>query len=374
MSRPRLREYSIGWQISNPAPPLPSGGIFRARGFEIEVAQCLDLHKLRLPPGGSPSPRKWREYDVLVRAKDWEHAQALAYMLWAAHSVYEGMHFETILGFAPDISPLAAPRKDGDPSCPLDAETVGNARRQRRQSGGIEGGMRLLARCSSKRRWQCALLKLFESLKLISVAWRDTAPATYSSKDFRPSRHAIDHVRFAQAITLAYGAIEELDLTVRAVKVGQNDVRAKYNDGKWVPAALADITRRLATAHVAPREIMYWYRRGPEKRHERKKPFAIARTGRWSGGPIRDVEVLIPDALDHARWIRNQLTGHRIGTTARSLSPYEVANVQGLARMLLLSATQAWWPHYRPHILPDESVANPLSSQPELPPRKKQVT
>lgn len=360
MRRKRLREYCIGWQISNPAPPLQSGGIFTGRGFEIELTQCLDLHKLRLRPEGAPLPLKYREYDVLIRAKDWEHAQATSYMLWAAHSVYDGAHFETILQLAPAGPPIAAPRRDGDPSCPLDAEGVTRARKQRRQSGSMEGAMRLVARCSAKRRWQYALLKLFESLRLISIAWKETDPVEYDPQAFRPSPHAIDHVRFAQAITLAYGAIEELDLTVRAVELGPKNSRAKYDDGKWVPAALADITRRLAAAHVAERQIVYWHRRGSTRRHERRKELAVARIGRWSEGPIRDVEVLIPDALDHARWIRNQLTGHRIGATARSLSPYEVVNVQGLARILLLSATRAWWPAYRPSMLPDHAAADPL--------------
>jgi hypothetical protein len=182
----------------------------------------------------------------------------------------------------------------------------------------------------------------------VGVPWRDTDP-----RAFRPSPYSVDHVRFAQAITLAYAAIEELGLTVNP-RIGDSGTpRAKLNDGTWVPEVLTDIQRRLAASHVSGDQVVYWHRRGRIRRQERARAVQGARLGRWSAGEIRDVQVRIPDALDHARWLRNKATGHTIDSRGQSLSPYEVVNVQGLARTLLMSATRSWWSDYRPILLSD---------------------
>jgi len=310
------------------------------------------LNRVRFP--GLTVRRQITPFDVVIRAKNWERAQVVAYMIWAAEAVYGGASMERALGLAPMEPPIAVPRHDPEfEELPkqLGAETVAQVRGTRRQSGDTEGAIRLAARCGLKRRWQYALLKLFESYKGVSIAWRDTDPREYEPEAFRPSPYTVDHVSFAQAITSAYSAIEELGLTVQPRAVRKGDTRAKFDDGSWVSDVLIDLQRRLSGANIAPDEAYYWHRRGPARLHERGKPLAVARQAKWSSGAIRDAWVWIPDALDHARWIRNKLTGHRIDERARSLSPYEVLNVQGLARMLLLSATRSWWAGYRPNLL-----------------------
>lgn len=314
------------------------------------LKKCPDLSGLR--HGVLKLPRRFVPFDVLILASSRLQAQNVAMLLHAAEAVEHGcLPMSGLLGVTALIPPTAVPRRTHDLEG-LDPDLAQQGLAAVRQSGGMETVIRLAANASQRRSWQYALLKLYHSMTLVGVEMMDTHPKYYEPGGFIPSRWTNDHVRYTAAVTYAYAAIEELRLTVNAVEVNGTK-RARLDDGTWVPAVLADIEARLAQAHVQSGEGFLWHRRGALRRHERSKKIRASATPRWSRGPIRDVCVSFPDALDHVRYLRNQVSGHRIDDRGRSLTALDVANVQGLARALIFSTTRSWWPAYQPWMLKD---------------------
>jgi hypothetical protein len=87
---------------------------------------------------------------------------------------------EAIFGLGPAEPPSAVARRPDSSAPPFARMTDEHGRRQQ-QMGGMEGALRLAMRCSHRRRWEYALLKLFES---ISASGR--ALAGHRSTRFSP--------------------------------------------------------------------------------------------------------------------------------------------------------------------------------------------
>lgn len=63
---------------------------------------------------------------------------------------------------------------------------------------------------------------------------------------------------------------------------------------------------------------------------------------------MRDVYVEVIDGIAYASWLRSSISAHRLPRLARSLTTYDVANVQHLARRLLLEVL-GFWRYYERH-------------------------
>jgi hypothetical protein len=83
-------------------------------------------------------------------------------------------------------------------------------------------------------------LKLNLSFQIASTHWMNLHPRG-SPKNFRFESDPKVHVALASAVTLAYSAIEELQLEPRSVK----NRPVKNADGRWDPSALEDLNARL---------------------------------------------------------------------------------------------------------------------------------
>lgn len=332
---PGFKEYVVGLQIPPGAIQARSLHI-AARGFSFAVEKCPDLNRIRSRSRrASRIPDALLPHEVLIRAKSREHAQSVATLLHASEAVALGSLFMGwFLGLSAHAAPIAVPRRITELEG-LDRDLAFNALRSIHLSDRVPNALVLAAHASRRRHWQYAIYKLLDSYIHLSVEDAVLHPEMYHYDPLTASRNARDHVYFSAAITTAYAAIEELDLTVRAIAVSPNNVRAKNDDGSWVPRVLDDLQSRLRRAHVEDGECVYWHRRGSLRRHEKVKQVATHSRAPSARGLIRDAYVSIPDALDHARWLRNKVTGHRIDSRARSLTPYDVANVQGLARTLI---------------------------------------
>jgi hypothetical protein len=64
----------------------------------------------------------------------------------------------------------------------------------------------------------------------------------------------------------------------------------------------------------------------------------------WTKGIVRDIAVVIEDALLEASWLRSKCTTHKYQKATSSISMYDVANVQLLSRRLLLESVGLWKP------------------------------
>ena len=55
------------------------------------------------------------------------------------------------------------------------------------------------------------------------------------------------------------------------------------------------------------------------------------------GVEVRDRQISVPDAINFSEFLRNTMTAHAFSSETSRLGPYEVYNVQQVARFLILS-------------------------------------
>jgi hypothetical protein len=113
-------------------------------------------------------------------------------------------------------------------------------------------------------------------------------------------------------------------------------------DGKWNPAVLANLHARLRRANIDLGERVVWHRRHTPTLVERKFPATSAGKTPWTYAMVRDVEVRIEDAINHASRLRSKVAAHRLPSIAKSLTLYDASNVQFVARRLLLEVLGCW--------------------------------
>jgi hypothetical protein len=146
------------------------------------------------------------------------------------------------------------------------------------------------------------------------------------------------HVYLANSVTLAYSAIEELGLEIRASQKNPS----KMPGGTWNPNVKAELERRLQKSGINISGRQVWTLRGPKTRIEKMRPPPSVGKPSWARGNVRDVNIRLIDALALASWLRSWTTTHRFTKTARSLTVYDAHNVQSLARYLILDKLGFW--------------------------------
>lgn len=147
------------------------------------------------------------------------------------------------------------------------------------------------------------------------------------------------HVGTSVAINLAYSAIEELDLGVKASRSEPRSI------GKgtfvWNPIVLDEIKARLRIAGIDPERPIVWVARGDQS--EVPVYEMLNQLSEHSDGvEIRDRKVSLPDAINFSEFLRNTMTAHAFSSKTPRLGPYEVYNVQQVARFLILSKCNLW--------------------------------
>jgi hypothetical protein len=141
-----------------------------------------------------------------------------------------------------------------------------------------------------------------------------------------------DRVRFANAATLAYTAIEDLGLEIRA-----SSSKPSRINGSWNAAVFDELKERLRASGVGPETRVIWHRRTPPTKIERlARPIGDQERPSWSGGHIRDVLISVAEAVALCSTIRSKASAHGRASLGRSLSVYDVTNIQSTARALLL--------------------------------------
>lgn len=185
-----------------------------------------------------------------------------------------------------------------------------------------------------------AIHKLARSLAEESITWWSTHP--YHGQVFeKESTEHSHHVTTSIAINLAFSAIEELELQVKS---SQKKPRFTDNEtGRWNQTVLDETEKRLVDSGIDPEETIEWVLRGHETLAEDHiKPNLGIPSPSSVNRNVRDVTLTLPEALHFCSYIRNFMTAHRFREVTECLGPYEVHNVQSVARKLILQKSGFW--------------------------------
>lgn len=308
-----------------------------------------DLHDLRGWPrtiagawwtvsfGKTASTRTHHEgREVIITASSWLAAQRALNLIVASLRVLAG---EPIL-FEADERLVAW--NDLEPE--VGDREVFNAQRGQMKTEGIAAACCAAVKASRRRAWQYAVTKFRFSLKLYGLYAADLDPFR-SRQHFALSRFADDHVMFGYAIMAAYSAIEDLGLELRASRENPSRI-----NGAWNPVVKQELEARLRAAGVSLDETLLWTIRGSDTSIQRRRPVPVASRARWAGGlVVRDGQVELVDAIAYADWLRDKIAAHGVNKELTpSLSPYDVVNVQHVARRLIMEVLCGWRRCFKP--------------------------
>ncbi|HRY52660.1 MAG TPA: hypothetical protein P5089_02290 [Candidatus Portnoybacteria bacterium] len=206
----------------------------------------------------------------------------------------------------------------------------------------------MAARASFNDKFIYAIYKLFFSLRSYSRPIVDFEPGERleSPNLASPFPHRF-RVMASGAINLAFSAIEELNLKIipKDIIPGTEKPQSKDNKGTILPKTEQDILLRLKKAKIKTSITYDWAVRGGKRLIENKKPFIKkGNKSSWSAGSnVRDEEITLVQAIDRSSFLRSSVCAHSLSgkekdtkKIIKTVSPYDIMNVQYLVRCLLL--------------------------------------
>jgi hypothetical protein len=150
------------------------------------------------------------------------------------------------------------------------------------------------------------------------------------------------HANAAFAIISGFSVIEELDLDIRSSNKKHRFINNET--GEWNPLVLSDIVERLEKSGISDKMTFDWvYRGNPTRVENELKPF-FGFDSEWTiyGEDVRDKTLTFPEAIHNASYLRNYFAAHKFNELTQFISPYDVFNVQSLARELILNKLGLW--------------------------------
>ena len=339
-----LKTYRTGlWSLDPRGYPKPP---YRGRGWHVDIrvptfvvrdeeqyfqamlkryGYCPPILESVSLPDGQIS--RTHASELLIRARSRFVAQRAANLILAAILLQDAQ-----LLVSDEI--IAFPGDESDPE-DLHPLEISRLRGQQWSQSGLAKASCLAAKASHRKLLKYALLKYWMSHRICSVPWMEFHP-DYSRR-FGVEPTPENHVILAQSIVAAYGAIEELGFDVRA-----SQQRPSMKGGRWNPRVKAHLENRLRRGGIDLTERFDWTIRGTPTRIERTRPVPAGPRPRYARGSVRDRWIQVVDAIAYASWLRSKVSAHRISNLSTSLTPYEVHNVQMLARRLLLETMGFW--------------------------------
>jgi hypothetical protein len=301
-----------------------ASGVFRGTNEQRNA----ENERIRLERGHAPTQHYFGEkhpvffdMEIMIRATNEQRARQGVNLLCSAIDILHGC----VMGFTDPMEDIHI-RPYGEKQ-----ETLSFF-----STTGITTACRFAA-LASKASLSYAMHKLAFSYRSAGAHHMDMHPR-YSPRQFRVQKEPLTHVRLANAVTLAYSAIEEMQLELRASRENPS----KLKDGSWNPVVRAELQRRLLKAKIDINDPFIWTLRGPKTRIERSRQIPSIGKTKWTYGQVRDRNVSIVDALAYASWLRSTTTTHRFTKTSTSLTVYDAHNVQFLARKLLMERFGLW--------------------------------
>jgi hypothetical protein len=273
-------------------------------------------------PGKSKRSPTGRE--IVVRANDRSDAERAAFLLQACTQILRGgaalWHFCGLTDVP--LEPLTKERAEAE-----SGRTLFHSR-------DIPLACQMAVKAETDQRFVYAIANVWLSYRLFSIDPMDLDPGHTHVPSIPRPKHPAEQVGLANALLLAYKALEWLELDVRASRENPSTI-----NGQWNPKVKDDLVDRLREAGVDLNEKFDWAVRGPITKLEEKHPPRAVYCSPWSYWLVRDVEVEVVDAIAHVEWLRDKLAAHRASLELlEGLGIYEVANAQYLARRLLLEA------------------------------------
>ena len=187
---------------------------------------------------------------------------------------------------------------------------------------------------------QYAIEKFKLSLKINSITPHSANPKygqIFEHYDLDKSYHTSG----AFAIIAAFSVIEELGLEIRSSPEKPRFLNRE--EGKWNSEVLEDIKNRLRKIGITEDETFDWIYRGDKTEIEKSfKPY-FGRSSNWADyKEVRDKTLSFPEAIENASYIRNYISSHKFKDLTQYISPYDIFNVQSLARNLILRSLGLW--------------------------------
>jgi hypothetical protein len=146
------------------------------------------------------------------------------------------------------------------------------------------------------------------------------------------------HVQSAHAALAAYSIVEELGVDIRS-----SSKNPRFLHGDWNPVVKADVVARLMNIGVCEDEFMLWSLRGDATPLEEQiQPTLGVESEYCEYAEVRDRELKVYEAIHYASFIRNYFVAHKFREVTKYITPYDVHNVQSLARLLLLCRLGLW--------------------------------
>jgi hypothetical protein len=306
-------------------------GFYRGAGFVFEKREgeypgaCAAGQRGLLHQPRSLALEEWHDAEIMIDASNQAAALKAFHLMLASIAVYECDLF-----FLPEPFDVEFLLPEGlDEKRPLACSRPNLMR------------VCQIAACASRKRSvSYAVHKLHLSLRSACPATIDLDPYHSGPKVFLVQTDPAVHVRYANAIALAYSAIEDLRLEVR---VFGNNKQSRMPDGTWNPAVRGDLEARFKASNIDINETHVWTLRGrPTRIEQKKRPPKAVKKSPWSRGAVRDVELNLIDAIALASWLRSKVSTHGFNANVRSLTAYDVHNVQSLARRLVLGVCGCW--------------------------------
>ncbi|MBA7585640.1 hypothetical protein ES708_27626 [subsurface metagenome] len=274
------------------------------------------------------SPDQKPANEVVIFAQSENRAQYIANLVMASYCLYSGEVITT------DVIRVSQERPATPSQLKLELLRGGG---RRVGFSNLPVSCLIAAKACERLAYQYAIFKYLLSCHTVILPPRDLDP----QGDWEPGKAVSvlpeDHVYFTNAIFEAYSVLEELSIEMRASKRQPSKIQ-----GQWNTVILENLQARLLQSGVNPSDRILWHLRDTPTRIERSRKPIVADKTEWAAGKVRDSYIDLPEAIAYASWLRSQVSAHRLRKLTRSLTIYDVANVQHLARYLLLKALGFW--------------------------------
>lgn len=300
---------TLGDEPFQPAPP------FNGAGWQATLE----------PQRTNPQIIKSGE-EVVIHASSWISAQRALNLIHNCHRLFLG---------EPDILETSLIANNADEPDWMDEHIRKSLLGKTYATLNFPLACAVAAKASRRRNWVYAVAKYAFSLSTYPVHPMDLHP--WGSPHLAVSKIPGDHVLMSHAIIAAYSVVEELELMVKA-----SSQRPSRIDGKWNLPVKLDLEHRLTKAGIDLGETLLWTVRGPKRKIEKRRAVPTGTKAPWSAWTVRDSEIPIVDAISYAEWLRSCVASHAAKDLTQVLSPYDVTNVQHVARRLLLESLGFW--------------------------------
>lgn len=208
-------------------------------------------------------------------------------------------------------------------------------------SNNMSKALKMTAFCITDNNLVYALEKYKISLHLFSFNPISADPR-YGNLFNNYSIKREQHTNQAFAIISAFSVIEELGLEIRSSSKNIRFLDKK--EGIWNPVVLNNIIHRLKEVNISEEITFDWIFRGGKTNVENELVPYFGYNSAWCeyGEEVRDKTLTFPEAIHNASYLRNYIAAHKFNDLTKHINPYDVFNIQNLARKLFLERTSFW--------------------------------